>query len=269
MQVPLLVPFISGWILLKNYDGRHHQAINRTWKICHSPGDGQRVDRNVGLVSSRSIIFCWKKCVNVSVLGEPSKQVSSRILKLLWDTFKTFDTNIFHGEKNPEKLTTTTTSKLILLAVFLHSLMLRVGQWWKGLSRQLCLCITCHRDGTWRTLRRHIILSLPYIDPLGKPAAGSIHLFVVRVWTLRSKQALHELISAVRKMEGEILASSSFVVCRLIHSVIYNLMLVKQTRAPVYGCHMKAMGKSCLCGLYVTDLPIAAFRIGEHLQCTT
>jgi len=44
-------------------------------------------------------------------------------------------------------------------------------------------------------------------------------------------------------MDQEILASSCFVVCWLIHLMIYNLLLVKQTRAPAHCRHMKSDGE--------------------------
>lgn len=86
-------------------------------------------------------------------------------------------------------------------------------------------------------------------------------------WTLKSKQALHELIAMLRRREGKILASSCFVVCCLIHLVIYNLLLVKQTRAAAHRCHMKSSGEKLpLWSDCDTDLRIAASWVIEAIQ---
>lgn len=51
------------------------------------------------------------------------------------------------------------------------------------------------------------------------------------VWALKRNQALNELIWAARRMNGEILASSCFAVCWLIHLVIYHLLLVEANQS--------------------------------------
>ena len=98
MQALLLVLFISGWTLLKDVNGRHHQTIIGTWRICHSPGAGWTVIRKAGFLSSRSILFCWK---SVCVLwGEPSEQFLSRILMLSVHTFNIFNPKNFQGKNH-------------------------------------------------------------------------------------------------------------------------------------------------------------------------